>query len=182
MAGQERSLPIKINASRDLHAVIFSANGEHLLSGEDQNAQVWRVQDGQQVATIEVVEVVCLAVSMNGKWIVGGTWDGDVFVWDGAETYETVWKHEEDHGTSAVDFSSDSTTLVSGFSNWTAKIWDVVSGKKLRTLRHDRSVIAAKFSSDGSRIATATYKGSVRVWDSIDGHLLVDIPVTVTSR
>ena len=35
-AGQERSLAIEINASKDLCAVAFSANGDHLLSsGQD---------------------------------------------------------------------------------------------------------------------------------------------------
>ena len=54
-------------------------------------------------------------------------------------------------------------------------------GKKIRTLHHEQSVIAAKFSFDGDRIATATYR-SVQVWDGKDGHLLVDIPVTVTPQ
>ena len=158
----------------------FSANGEHLLSGGlSQNVQVWRVQDGQRVATIEAKDVVCLAVSKNGKWIAGGTLWSYVFVWD-AETYETVWKHWED--IKAVDFSLDSTKLVSGSWNGTTTVWDVASGKKIHTLKHKRyAVIAVKFSSDGDRIATATSKGSVQVWDSSNGQILVGIPVTVTS-
>ena len=51
-----------------------------------------------------------------------------------------------------------------------------------RTLRTPFSWLrAAKFSSDGDRIAAATLDGSVQVWNSKDGHLLVDIPVMVTS-
>ena len=160
----------------------FSANGEYLLSsGLSQNVRVWRVQDGQRVATIKANDVYCLAVSKNGKWIAGGMWDApEVSVWD-AKMHETVWKHREDYGDIyAVDFSPDSTTLVSGSWNHTATIWDVARGNKIHTLQHKRPVIAAKFSSDGYRIATATYEGSVRVWDNF-GQLLVDIPVTVTS-
>ena len=190
IAGQEHSLPIKINAGSDLQTVTFSANGEHLLSGgRDQNVQVWRVQDGQRVATIKVKNVLCLAVSKNGKWTAGGTLWGDVFVWD-AETYDTVWKLKVDYDGDirvteniyTIDFSSDSTKLVSGTSNYTATIWDVTSGEKIRTLQHKQGLIAAKFSSDSDRIATTT-NYSVQVWDSKDGHLLVDIPgpLTVTS-
>ena len=192
--GQERSLPTKINASRNLRAVTFSANGKHLLSGgRDQNVQMWRVQNGQREATIEAKDVCCLAVSKNGKWIAGGGRKGEVFVWD-AETYTTVWKHEEDSWISEdddfssdswiiedVDFSRDSVKLVSGSRNCTATIWDVASGKRIRTLHHKQGLIAAKFSSDRNRIATATSQ-SVQVWDSKDGHLLfVDIPLTVPS-
>ena len=182
IAGQERSLPIQINARKGLRVVTFSANGEHLLSGgEDKNIEVWRVQDGQRVPTIEAmnVSVLCLAVSKNGKWIAGGILRGEVWVWD-AETYDTVWKHKEYSSIQAVNFSPDSTKLVSGLWDGTAKIWDVASGKKTGTLHHEQGLSAAKFSSDGDRIATASHTGSVQVWDN-RGQLLVDIPVTVTS-
>ena len=100
-------------------------------------------------------------------------------MWD-TETYETVWKHDDSWTIEAVDFSPDSTQLVSGSRNRTAIIWDVASGMKIRALQHNNWAIAAKFSSDGDRIATATSQ-SVQVWDSKNGHLLVDIPVTVPS-
>ena len=139
------------------------------------------MQDGQQVATIEAKDVRCLAVSKNGKWIARGILRGDVSVCD-AETYETVWTHRDSNGyIEAVDFSPDSTRLVSGSWNGPATIWSVASGKKIRRLQHKQSVIAAKFSSDGDRIVTAAHTGSVLVWNSKDGHLLVDIPVTMTS-
>ena len=160
----------------------FSENGEHLLSGgRDQNVQVWRVQDGQRVATIEAKDVCCLAVSKNGKWIAGGILCGNVFVWD-AETYKRVWKHWENSNEISVDFSPDSTKLVSGTQKGTTIIWDVASGERVLKLYHAAPVIAATFSSDGDRIAIATYKGSVEVRNSKDGDLLLDIPVTVTSR
>ena len=113
ITGQERSLSIKIYARKGLRAVTFSANGEYLLNGgEDKNIEVWRVQDGRRVATIEAKNVICFAVSKDGKWIAGGLSWGAVFVWD-AETYETVWKDWEDSLTiKAVDFSLDSTKLV----------------------------------------------------------------------
>ena len=156
----------------------FSANGEHLLSGGlDQNIQVWQVQDGQRVATIGAKDLLCLAVSKNGKWIAGGTFLGDVFVWH-AETYET--KGHMDSYVYAIDFSRDSTTLVLGSTDSTATVWDVASGNKIRTLQHTQSVIAAKFSPN--RIATAT-KDSVHIWDNHGpGQSLVDVPVTVTPR
>ena len=130
---------------------------------------------------IEVKDVLCLAVSNNGKWIAGSTRRGEVFVWD-AETYKTVWtrKHDDSWTIEAVDFSPDSTQLVSGSRNSTAIIWDVASGMKVRALQHNNWAIAAKFSSDGDRIATATSQ-SVQVWDSKNGRLLVNIPVTVPS-
>ena len=81
-----------------------------------------------------------------------------------------------------VDFSPDSTKLVSASQNGTATIWSVANGEKVQVLQHEShvDVIAARYSLDGDRIATATRGSSVQVWDSANGQLLVVIPVTVT--
>jgi WD40 repeat protein len=181
-AGEEGSSLIEINGGSDILAVAFAANGEYLVSGGD-DVQVWRVEDGKQMATMEAEHVQCLALSKDGRWIAAGTFNGEVFVWD-AKTYERVFSRREDHNRDeilGVDFSPDSTRLVSASDNETASIWDIATRREVQTLAHESSVKAAKYSPQGDRIATATYD-SVRVWDSNDGRLLVDIKVTVTPR
>ena len=103
-----------------------------------------------------------------------------MITWD-AETFERVFTLKEDdsdiHG---IDFSPDSTRLVSASLNCTVSIWDIATRERLvGPLRHEGWVSAAKYSPRGDRIATAT-PNSVRVYDSNDGRLLVDIPVKVT--
>ena len=165
--------------SGEVYAVTFSANGEYLLSGGDGGVQVWRAEDGTQVARMTTRTVYCLAVSKDGRWIAAGTnWD-ELFVWD-AKTHKQVFKHWGDSNkVSGVDFSPDSTRLVSALDNETASIWDIPTGKRVQTLRHDKYLKAAKYSPQGDRIATAT-RLSIRVWDSSDGHLLLNIKVGVT--
>ena len=178
--GQEhRDLPVEINVSSEVYAVTFSANGEHLLSGDDQGVRVWRVEDGKQAARMEAKDVRCLTVSKDGRWIAAGTTSGDVVVWD-TKTYEQVFKHWGDgQNIKGVDFSPDSSRLVSASNNYTASIWDVTTRKRIQALDHKSLVRVAKFSPQGDRIATAT-PDSIRVWDSKDGCLLVDIKVPVT--
>ena len=168
--------PLKvINVGHEIWAVAFSANGEYLLSGGDEGVRLWRAEDGEQMATRNVR---CLAVSEDGKWVAAGTWVGGVSVWD-AETCERVFSHREDsRDINAVDFSPDSTRLVSGSDNQKAIIWDIATHKRVQTLDHERPVFAAKYSSQGDRIATGTI-GFVRVWDN-DGHLLETMKVGVT--
>ena len=129
---------------------------------------------------MEARAVVCLAVSKDGRWIAAGTDWGDVFVWD-AKTHKQVFEHiDEDYDTiSGVDFSPDSTRLVSASNNRTTTIWDIPAGKRVQTLRRNNVLRAAKYSPQGNRIATAT-PNSIRVWDSNDGRLLLDIKVGVT--
>ena len=182
--GQEGSPLIEINGGSDIWTVAFAANGEYIV-GSGDGQRVWRVQDGAQMATMEAVAAARdvrshVAVSKDGSWIAAGTGWGEVFVWD-ARTFELeVSTPKDDSVIFAVDFSPDSTRVVTG-SDQTADVWDVAARKKVLTLDHKDWVRAAKYSPQGDRIATATEK-SVRVWDSNDGRLLVDIPVYVAPR
>ena len=126
------------------------------------------------MATVKAdfVHVRCLAVSNDGRWIAAGTAWGDVIAWD-AKTYEKVISHREDSkDINGVDFSPDSTRLISASDNGTATIWDISTRRRVHTLRHGDWVTAAKYSPQGNRIATAS-ENSVRVWDSNDGRLLM---------
>jgi WD40 repeat protein len=142
---------------------------------------MWRVEDCEQMATLPVRNVECVGVSKDGRWIAAGTVWGEVFVWD-AKTFEQVFSHREsDYCTiNGVDFSPDSSRLVSASGNGTAVVRDTATRKRVHTLDHKNWLIAAKYSPEGDRIATAT-NDYIRVWDSNDDRLLVDIPVTVTS-
>ena len=110
---QESSQPIEIDAGSEVWAVTFSANGEYIVSGDNEKvqAQVWRVDDQKQLAEIETWHVSCVAVSNNGKWIAAGTQLQGVFVLDAA-TFRLAINHSEREFIHGVDFSPDSTRLV----------------------------------------------------------------------
>ena len=165
---------IAINVGSWVDAVTFSADGEYLSSGDEGNVRVWRVKDGRQMTIMKAKNVLCLAMSNDSRWIAAGTAYDGVFVWN-AKRFEKV----SSHGVAGVDFSPDSSRLVSASDDGKATIWDIATRKRIQTLRHTDSVTGAKYSPQGDRIATAT-KNSVRVWDSNDGRLLKHIKVTVT--
>ncbi|KAI9463418.1 WD40-repeat-containing domain protein [Boletus coccyginus] len=163
-------------------AVTFSPNGEYTFSGSDKGVRVQRVADGEHVATMatehRVMQVMCLAVSKDGRRIAAGTNFGDMFVWD-ANTHKQDSVARGARTINGVDFSPDSSRLVSASDSCTATVWDTATRKRVQTLSHEDSVFAAKYSPQGDRIATATPR-AVRVYDSNNGRLLVDIKVTVT--
>ena len=182
--GQECCPVTEIDVGRlsEIRAATFTVNGEYIVGGGPGNGLgVWRVQDGKQMAMLAAKDVHCVAVSQDGKRIAAGTDSGEVFVWN-AEAFEQVFFFRKEDiycQITGVDFSPDSTRLVTTLWNGTTTVWDVAARKKVRTLDHEGYVRAAKYSPQGDRIAIATDK-SVQVWDSDDGHLLVHIPVEVT--
>ena len=166
---------IEIDAGVDMGTKTFSANGEYLLTGHYEGVRVWRVQDGKEMARLEM-NVNSLAVSKDDNWIAGTTWEGDVIIWD-ANTYIQKYQWRTDSEiVFGLDFSSDATRLIVASDDITAIIWDLATGNEAQRLVHERAVYAAKYSPEGDRIATATWD-EVRVWDSEDGRLLYDIQV-----
>ncbi|HKI71554.1 MAG TPA: WD40 repeat domain-containing serine/threonine-protein kinase, partial [Verrucomicrobiae bacterium] len=76
------------------------------------------------------------------------------------------------HGTSLfyAEFSPDGTRLVTASDDYTARVWDVDSGKEILVLRHDGPVYHAAFSPDGRCIVTASADHTARVWDAQSGE------------
>ena len=126
--------------------------------------------------------VFSIAVSRDGKWIVGGTKSGQLAVWD-AESDEKVSEFKGHDTVWATDISSDATRIASAWNNKTAHVWSRSTGEQLLgPWEHDDWVTAVKFSPNEQFIATATSnRKSVRIYDSRDGRLLFDRPIRVSS-
>ena len=73
----------------------------------------------------------------------------------------------------SVAFSSDGRRVVSGSQDHTLKLWDVASGKLIRTFEgHEEGVSAVAFSRDGARLLSGGYDHTVKLWDAATGRLI----------
>jgi WD40 repeat protein len=71
-------------------------------------------------------------------------------------------------------FSPDSTRLVTGSWDNTARLWDVATGGEIAVLKgHTGTVNPTVFSPDGQRIVTASEDLTVGIWDASTGALLI---------
>ena len=95
-----------------------------------------------------------------------------------ASTWSACLQTLEGHDSAvlSVAFSHDSSRVVSGSLNATAKIWDTNSGACLLTLRgHAGGVQSVAFSHDSSRVASGSSDTTVKIWDTNSGNCLLTL-------
>ncbi len=71
---------------------------------------------------------------------------------------------------SAVVFSPDGQTVLTGSVDWTARLWDAATGRQIgQTLAHPDAVRSVAFSPDGRTLLTGCDDRTVRLWDAATG-------------
>ena len=161
-------------------SLAFSADSQVLAVASPQNVHLWDVDTGQ--LRLELKDSgYGVALSPDGKMVALGTKDGQVMLWDvdNGNLKITLSGHtikNEMMRINLLEFSPDSQLLVSSLpflwedpTDEGAKLWDLTTGKLLRTF--SEAVTAVAFSGDGRSIATGDRAGVVRLRDTATGKL-----------
>jgi uncharacterized caspase-like protein len=76
----------------------------------------------------------------------------------------------------SVAFSADGKTLASGSWDNTIKLWELATGRELRTLTgHSSWVRSVAFSADGKTLASGSLDKTIKLWRVAGGELLASL-------
>ncbi|NIO87684.1 MAG: hypothetical protein GTN53_44300 [Candidatus Aminicenantes bacterium] len=161
-----------------INFVALGVDRQYLISGsEDKTVRLWDLKTGKQIRTFKVVVegVTSVALSGDGQTLVSVIRDKTVRLWDVKTGKEIrTFKVDVEGFPYDVALSGDGQTLVTGRESWsrstgiryTMRIWDVKTGKKIRTIVwHELLVAFMALSGDGQTLVSGNEDKTVRLWD-----------------
>lgn len=90
---------------------------------------------------------------------------------------ETVIQKGHDQAVLAVEISPDSNYVATGSRDKTMKLWELATGREVRTyLGHTGTVNNIRFSRSGSYAITSSGDGTARIWDILTGKTIFTTP------
>jgi WD40 repeat protein len=122
--------------------------------------------------------VYSVAFTPDGKYVVSGSGDHTLKVWDsatGKEIKSFGGPAGHQNLVMSVSISPDGSLIASGGTDNTAKIWDFPSSTPLRSLAKSEGASILAVSSDGSKLAGGDKDGHVKIWNSADGKELFQL-------
>jgi WD40 repeat protein/serine/threonine protein kinase len=162
-----------------VRTIAFSPNGERIASGggggpyrptADSACEllIWEPRTGRIIHRLRahLASINSVVFSPNGRWLVSGSEDGDVRIWDAESGAEERHIQTTVQGALSLAFHPDGSRLaVGGYEN--IQILNPDTGEEiLRLSGHKAGVVGLCFSPDGSRLASGSIDWTARIWDA----------------
>jgi WD40 repeat protein len=169
---------LTLDDHNQVHGVAFSHDGYWLFTadtghfGPAAGVSQWDASTGRLVHTFAGVQggFERLGITRDARLLAA--WDGrSIYVWDHPSGRE-LCTLPTDALVRALAFSPDGTRVAAACGDHTVRIWDILTGQLVFTLRgHGGPVEGVAFSPDGHRLASGGAAaggegGEVRIWDA----------------
>jgi WD40 repeat protein len=155
--------------------VDVSPDNERILSGSsDRTWKLWNAKTGELQRTEHGQQywgAFCCSFSPDGKFFLVGR--GCDLKLSGSTTHQlqrTLTGHNG--AVCCCSFTPDGTTVLSGSSDHTMKLWSTATGQCLRTLDgHCGPILFCSFSPSGHEIVSASDDQTLMLWTAATGQL-----------
>ncbi|KAJ8509358.1 hypothetical protein ONZ45_g8477 [Pleurotus djamor] len=134
------------------------------------SVKVWNLEDDAVVELEDPEDSTCPAWSLSGDWIVAGTNDGTLKVWNpnSGKIQHTLRAHRT--YINCLAFRDDGKMLAMGSDGNRILGWKCDDWEKIWDFEIDDDVLSLAFSQDGKRLVSGGYRGSLHLWDIDMGH------------
>ncbi|MEI6329926.1 MAG: caspase family protein [Pseudanabaena sp. ELA645] len=109
--------------------------------------------------------VWAIAISPDGKYIVSGSDDQTLRLWDWQGNQIGIFQGHE-QAVRAVAFSPDGKQIISGSTDQTLRLWDLQGNQIGEPFEgHEQGIWSVAFSPDGQKIVSGGDDQTLRLWD-----------------
>jgi WD40 repeat protein len=149
-------------------AIAFHPFAPLLASAVQNSIHLWdtRLHRHQQhLSDEQATEILCLAFSPDGRWVVSGDYHGAINLWD-VQSGRRLWRATAHlHEVRSIVFAPTGDLLASASHDGMLRIWDAYSGACVQTIdARENALFAADFHPAGALLASAAQDGAVRLW------------------
>jgi len=175
-----------------VHSVSISPDGRLAVSGsEDKTLRLWELATGWCLRTFKghSDEVSSVIFSPDGRWVLSGSDDETLRLWELAtgRCVRTFIGHTTDLNSldlrdvrsmhlglvNSVSISPDGRWALSGSWDKTLRLWELATGRSLRTFEgHTDRVNSVTFSPDGRWALSGSNDKMLRLWELATGRCL----------
>ncbi|KAG2109512.1 hypothetical protein DEU56DRAFT_920332 [Suillus clintonianus] len=156
-------------------SISYFPDGQRMISTcHDDTVRQWDLKAGREIEEARDVwkkEVLAVAVSRDGRWVVTAGGDDDTGELKACEVETGIVKEFKGHSRriDCIDISADGTLLASGAMDRTVRIWSLDTGQLVAgpfDTAIDDWLGAVRFSMDSKKLAMKFDSGTcLEVWD-----------------
>ena len=195
--GSQKPLLTLSGHDKPIKKVEINKSGTRALTFDDNAGVIlWDTTEGANLASLQPKgsEVLVVRFSSDGKQIVAGTSSGSIVFWSADKGDELrqfpagAGDPLTSHGKAVthLELSSDGSKMISMSEDFSAKVWNLVKGEVVSTLRVYKEekgekkitrqlFLSAKFNNDGSQVATGSSDKVVRLWKTETAEMLKEL-------
>lgn len=159
----------------------FGPDGNTIAIASYNRILLWEVESGKLVKRIKVPSRYVFSLryevkfSPDGKLLACNT-NGEAGLWEIETGMPKFMFEHKNKQTNVMEFSLDGKIVATGGNDKTVTLWDVETGKLLRTFKHAKRVLDVKFSSPMlGLMIVQDYRWSAEngyLWDISTGELI----------
>jgi WD40 repeat protein len=168
------SLTLRGHRGAVISVAFHPIDARRLASGSaDGTVFVWDTLTGHAIHTLPGHGARRVAFDPNGGRLGTIRADKTIEILDVATAKEVcTFSDPNDGGILSLAFAPDGRHIASAGWDWSARVWDLSTRRKIEIRDHTAPIHAVKFSPDGRYIATGCADSCVRLCDATTGQVL----------